>query len=39
VIDFLSGGPNLWVFFPIYIIGSVIGAIGAAVFYGRNTVE
>ncbi len=39
VMDFLSGGPNLWIFFPIYIIGPVIGAIGAAVFYDRITAE
>jgi glycerol uptake facilitator protein len=39
VMDFLLGGPNLWMFFPIYIIGPVIGAIVAAVFYDRITAE
>ena len=39
VMDFLLGGSNLWVFFPIYIIGPVIGAVLAAVFYDRITVE
>ena len=39
LMDFLSGGPNLWIFFPIYIIGPVIGAVVAAVFYDRITAE
>lgn len=39
VMDFLLGGSNLWAFFPIYIIGPVIGAIAAAVFYDRITAE
>ncbi len=39
VMDFLLGGPNLWVFFPIYIIGPIIGAVLAAVFYDRITAE
>jgi glycerol uptake facilitator protein len=39
VMDFLLGGSNLWAFFPIYIIGPVIGAITAAVFYDRITAE
>jgi len=39
VMDFLSGGPNLWAFFPIYIIGPIIGAVCAAVFYDRITAE
>ncbi|MFA4825005.1 MAG: MIP/aquaporin family protein [Methanoregula sp.] len=39
VMDFLLGGTNLWAFFPIYIIGPVIGAIAAAVFYDRMTAE
>ena len=39
IMDFLLGGSNLWVFFPIYIIGPVIGAIVAAVFYDRITAE
>ena len=36
MMDFLLGGPNLWAFFPIYIIGPVIGAVVAAVFYDRD---
>jgi len=39
VMDFLLGGANLWAFFPIYIIGPVIGAVLAAVFYDRITAE
>jgi len=39
VMDALLGGPNLWSLFPIYIIGPVIGAIVAAVFYDRITAE
>jgi len=39
VMDFLLGGSNLWVYFPIYIIGPVIGAVVAAVFYDRITAE
>ncbi|MCX6700111.1 MAG: aquaporin [Methanomicrobiales archaeon] len=39
VMDFLLGSSNLWVFFPIYILGPVIGAIAAAVFYDRITAE
>ncbi|WP_321508091.1 MIP/aquaporin family protein [uncultured Methanoregula sp.] len=39
VMDFLLGGSNLWAFFPIYIIGPVIGAIVAAVFYDRINAE
>ncbi|MDO9550518.1 MAG: MIP/aquaporin family protein [Methanoregula sp.] len=39
VMDFLLGGSNLWVFLPIYIIGPVIGAVLAAVFYDRITAE
>ena len=39
MMDFLLGGPNLWAFFPIYIIGPVIGAVVAAVFYDRITAE
>jgi glycerol uptake facilitator protein len=39
VMDALLGGSNLWVFFPIYVIGPVIGAIVAAVFYDRITAE
>ena len=39
VMDFLLGGPNLWVYLPIYILGPVIGAVVAAVFYDRITAE
>ncbi|MCK9591012.1 MAG: aquaporin family protein [Methanoregula sp.] len=39
VMDFLLGGSNLWAFFPIYIIGPVLGAVLAAVFYDRITAE
>ncbi|MCX6693431.1 MAG: aquaporin family protein [Methanomicrobiales archaeon] len=39
LMDFLLGGSNLWVFFPIYIIGPVIGAVLAAVFYDQITAE
>jgi len=31
--DWALGGPNLWVYFPIYIIGPVAGAVLAAFFY------
>ncbi len=37
LMDFLLGGSNFWAFFPIYIIGPVIGAIAAAVFYDKIT--
>jgi len=37
IMDLLLGGSNLWGYFPIYIIGPVIGAIAAAVFYDRIT--
>jgi glycerol uptake facilitator protein len=39
VMDFLSGGPNLWTYFPIYIIGPVVGAVVAAIFYDRISAE
>jgi len=39
LMDFLLGGSNLWAFFPIYVIGPVIGAVLAAVFYDRITAE
>ena len=39
IMDWTLGGPNLWVFFPIYIIGPVIGALLAAFFYDRITAE
>lgn len=32
--DSLFGGPNLWSYFPIYIIGPIIGALVAAFLYG-----
>lgn len=32
LIDSLLGGPDLWVYFPIYIIGPIIGAVIAAFF-------
>jgi len=35
--DFILGGPNLWAFFPIYVIGPVVGAVLAAFFYDRIT--
>jgi glycerol uptake facilitator protein len=35
LVDSVFGGPNLWTFMPLYIIGPVIGAIAAAVFYDR----
>jgi glycerol uptake facilitator protein len=34
LIDSLLGGPDLWVYFPIYIIGPIVGAVVAAFFYG-----
>ena len=37
LMDWLLGGSNLWAFLPIYIIGPVIGAVLAAVFYDRIT--
>lgn len=37
LIDALLGGPVLWAYYPIYIIGPVIGAAAAAVFYDRIT--
>lgn len=39
LMDFLLGGVNLWAFYPIYVIGPVIGAVAAAVFYDRITAE
>jgi glycerol uptake facilitator protein len=39
LMDFLLGGSNLWAFFPIYIIGPVIGALSAAFFYDRITAD
>jgi glycerol uptake facilitator protein len=37
LMDSLLGGSNLWAFFPIYIIGPVIGAVLAALFYDQVT--
>lgn len=39
LMDWLLGGSNLWAFLPIYIIGPVIGAVLAAVFYDRITAD
>jgi glycerol uptake facilitator protein len=39
IMDWTLGGPNFWVFLPIYIIGPVAGAVCAAVFYDRITAE
>jgi glycerol uptake facilitator protein len=39
VMDGLLGGSNLWAFFPIYVIGPVIGAVTAALFYTKITAE
>jgi glycerol uptake facilitator protein len=36
--DFLLGGSNLWGYFPVYVIGPVIGAVVAAIFYDRLTI-
>jgi glycerol uptake facilitator protein len=33
LIDSVFGGANLWIFMPLYIVGPVIGAIAAALFY------
>jgi len=33
LLDSLLGGPNLWAYFPIYIIGPIVGAVVAAFFY------
>ena len=35
LMDFLLGGSNLWGYFPVYVIGPVIGAVVAAIFYDR----
>lgn len=39
LMDYLLGGSNLWAFFPIYIIGPVLGAVLAAFFYDAVTSE
>ena len=31
--DWILGGSNLWIYFPIYIIGPILGAVIAALFY------
>lgn len=31
--DYLVGGINLWIYFPIYLIGPIAGAIAAALVY------
>jgi len=33
LLDSLLGGPDLWAYFPIYIIGPILGAVVAAFFY------
>lgn len=33
VVDSVLGGPSLWQFFPIYIVGPIVGAVAAAFFY------
>ena len=35
LMDGLLGGANLWQYFPIYVIGPVVGAVAAAFFYDR----
>jgi glycerol uptake facilitator protein len=37
--DSLLGGSNLWMYFPIYVIGPVSGAVIAALFYTKITAE
>jgi glycerol uptake facilitator protein len=37
--DSLLGGSSLWVYFPIYVIGPIIGAVIAALFYTKITAE
>ncbi len=39
LMDSLLGGPNFWIFFPIYIIGPVLGAVLAAFFYDKMSAE
>lgn len=39
VMDFFLGGPDLWAFFPVYVIGPVAGALVAALFYDRIRTE
>jgi len=33
LVDFLAGGANLWAYYPIYLIGPILGAILAALLY------
>jgi len=35
LIDTILGGPNLWIYFPVYIIGPIAGAVIAAFFYDK----
>lgn len=35
LMDSVLGGANLWIFLPVYIIGPVLGAVIAALFYDR----
>lgn len=37
--DLILGGKNLWIYFPIYIIGPVVGAVAAALLYTYLTKE
>lgn len=37
--DSLLGGSNLWVYFPIYVVGPICGAVAAALFYTKITAE
>ncbi|MDD1653839.1 MAG: aquaporin family protein [Methanomicrobiales archaeon] len=39
LMDWLLGGPNLWVYLPVYIIGPIVGAVLAAFFYDWVTKE
>ena len=33
LIDLIAGGPNLWIYYPIYLIGPILGAVVAALLY------
>jgi glycerol uptake facilitator protein len=39
LMDSLLGGSNLWQYFPIYVIGPVVGSVVAAFFYDRITAK
>jgi glycerol uptake facilitator protein len=39
LMDLILGGANLWAFFPIYVVGPIIGALLAAFFYDRIAAE